>query len=129
MEKEKNETEPEIDETVDIGPGMKEGDVDNANLESFKLDATVEDVMDKSEEIKEVNNAEKLLPAASEEEVMDESVNSTDEVKEDPTVEFHEVDSDVDVQEEKKDSEVQSTKKMSVDSCKSRSDSGEVKNG
>ncbi|XP_021928207.1 uncharacterized protein LOC110833911 isoform X4 [Zootermopsis nevadensis] len=129
MEKEKNETEPEIDETVDIGPGMKEGDVDNANLESFKLDATVEDVMDKSEEIKEVNNAEKLLPAASEEEVMDESVNSTDEVKEDPTVEFHEVDSDVDVQEEKKDSEVQSTKKMSVDSCKSRPDSGEVKNG
>lgn len=129
MEKEKNETEPEIDETVDIKPGMKEGDVDNANLESFKLDATVEDVMDKSEEIKEVNNAEKLLPAASEEEVMDESVNSTDEVKEDPTVEFHEVDSDVDVQEEKKDAEVQSTKKMSVDSCKSRSDSGEVRNG
>jgi hypothetical protein len=131
MEKEKNEIEPEINETIDGEPDMKQGDVDKADIESFKLDATVEceDVMDRSEGGKEENDDEKLLPAASEEEAMDEGVNSKDENDKDPAIEFHEVGINVDVQLEQKNAKVQSTKKMSVGSCKSRSDSEGLKNG
>jgi hypothetical protein len=128
MEKEKNDIEPEINETVDSEPDVKQDDIDKADLESLKLDATVEReyAMDRSEREKEENGVEKLLPAASEEEAMDEGVNSKDEDNRDPV---DEVGIDMDIQLEQKDVEAKSTKKMLVGSCKSRPDDEGVKNG
>jgi hypothetical protein len=131
MEKEKNEIESEINQTVDSEPNMKQGDSDKADLESLKLNASAEceDVTVRNKEGKEENDVEKLSSAASEEEAIHEGVDSKDDNNRVPAVGSCEFEIDVDVQLEQKNSNVQSTEKMSLGSCKSSSDSGGVRNG
>jgi hypothetical protein len=131
MEKEKNEIESEINQTVDSEPNMKQGDGDKADVESLKLKASAEceDVMVRNKEGKEENDVEKLSSAASEEEAIHEGVDSKDDNNRVSAVGSCEFEIDVDVQLEQKNSNVQSTEKMSLGSCKSSSDSGGVRNG